>query len=333
MAQKLLIRLFYCLAWTPFISYSQESVPDHVRYEGRLYPLYPERITELPDMPSPLLTNDGREVIIGHTTDDQYVLFDVTVENGDDLRYDRGMYGKGRQLDVNSLDFPDLANTGLHNEVALKQTNKITGLPVPEITQTGWPEQYSQAGFMAEDEDIISVLINDNQLVKEIGLKHPDLASPLFHIWNIALAGIQQGIFFFEAMQIDYIYYNGHKVYIKWQGSRGWQESIFNDEIMGQFQIEVWRDMETVETNFLQTCYPELNDEEMADMIRKLSYIHTGEMVPYYIVRYGFYEGHTDFRADPIAIASIFRLRDLEAIETCLNGNLYLRLKEHYNSK
>jgi hypothetical protein len=40
-------------------------------------------------------------------------------------------------------------------------------------------------------------------------------------------------------------------------------------------------------------------------------------------MRYGFYEGHTDYRADPIAIAFIFGMRSLEQIEAAFDGRLY----------
>jgi hypothetical protein len=41
----------------------------------------------------------------------------------------------------------------------------------------------------------------------------------------------------------------------------------------------------------------------------------SGEMHPFYIWRYGFYEGHTAWRSDPIAIAFIFGLKSIEEIE------------------
>jgi hypothetical protein len=53
-------------------------------------------------------------------------------------------------------------------------------------------------------------------------------------------------------------------------------------------------------------------------------------MVPYYIMRYGFYEGHTDYRADPVAISFIFGLRSLKEIEAAFEGNLYKALAEHF---
>jgi len=53
-------------------------------------------------------------------------------------------------------------------------------------------------------------------------------------------------------------------------------------------------------------------------------------MAPYYIMRYGFYEGHTDYRADPIAIAWIFGLRNLEQIEAAFQGRLDVVMKHHF---
>ena len=53
-------------------------------------------------------------------------------------------------------------------------------------------------------------------------------------------------------------------------------------------------------------------------------------MAPYYIMRYGFYEGHTAWRADPIAIAFVFGLRRLEDIEAVFPGDLYNVLTGHF---
>jgi len=55
-------------------------------------------------------------------------------------------------------------------------------------------------------------------------------------------------------------------------------------------------------------------------------------MAPYYIMRYGFYEGHTDYRADPIAIAFIFGMKSIEEIEKAFEGNLYIALTEHFTT-
>jgi hypothetical protein len=63
---------------------------------------------------------------------------------------------------------------------------------------------------------------------------------------------------------------------------------------------------------------------------KSISRVHTGEMVPYYIMRYGFYEGHTDYRADPVALAFIFGLKSLEDIEAAFSGRLPEVLTMHF---
>lgn len=68
-------------------------------------------------------------------------------------------------------------------------------------------------------------------------------------------------------------------------------------------------------------------------MIQKLTRIHTGEMEPYYIMRYGFYEGHTRYRVDPIAISFIFGIKSLYEIEDAFNGILYQTLTEHFTKE
>ena len=56
-------------------------------------------------------------------------------------------------------------------------------------------------------------------------------------------------------------------------------------------------------------------------------------MEPYYVMRYGFYEGHTSYRADPIAISFIFGLRTLTQLETAFKGKLYTTLTCHFTPK
>jgi|GEM_PF-932677 len=301
--------------------------PIHVSYDQKTYPLYPTILDQLPDIPSPFTTEDGTVIVICLTRDNRYSLIPVTIENGEPLDYkNRQWWGKGRQLEVDTLDFPTLAETGLHSEEELDQTITITRKSIAEITQIGRPEAYSGAGFMSKDEDIISVLRGDNKLVNKLGLIHPQIAEPLFHVFNVILSVKKDS----ERGNVRGILYNQRNIYLKFWGSKGWQESIFNDEILGYWQIEMWRELDQEEKTFISRKYSNLSEEEMAELKKKLSYIHTGEMVPYYIVRYGFYEGHTDYRADPISISFIFGLRSIEEIENAFNGNLYETLTDHF---
>jgi len=71
----------------------------------------------------------------------------------------------------------------------------------------------------------------------------------------------------------------------------------------------------------------------MAELLKKLSYVHISEMAPYYIMRYGFYEGHTDYRADSLAIAWIFGLKSLGQIEAAFPGRLDKTLTMHFTQE
>jgi len=275
------------------------------------------------------MRDDGAEIIISITLDNMYTLMPVTVENGNPLDYTTGQwYCKGRQIDVDSSDFPTLAEKGLHSEDELTRTKTITGKPISEITRIGRPQMYSRAGFMSQDEDIISVLKGDNRLVNQLGMTHPQMANPLFHVFNVIITVKKDS----ERGNIKGIFYNDRMIYLKFIGSKGWQESIFNDEILGYWEIEIWRELEKEEKEFLDEKYSHLSENEINELINKLSHIHTGEMVPFYIMRYGFYEGHTSYCADPIAIAFIFSLRNIEEIENAFDGGLYDALTCHFTA-
>jgi len=183
---------------------------------------------------------------------------------------------------------------------------------------------------MADDEDIISVLLGDNRLVKKLNLTHPQLAKPLFYVWNIILKEIELGKWTRYWENIPLFIYNGKKVMLKAHGTKGWQISIFQDEIQGSFDIDVRRDLSDEEKLFLKEKYPRLSTDQMCELIDKLSSIHFSEMAPYYIMRYGFYEGHTNYRSDPIAIAFIFGLKSLEEIENTFQKNLFKTLMNHF---
>ena len=107
-------------------------------------------------------------------------------------------------------------------------------------------------------------------------------------------------------------------------------QSIFNDNIFGMYHLEMWRELNAAEKEYFSNKYSNLSEEELHGLMKKLSHIHTGEMVPYYAMRYGFYEGHTGYRADPIAIALIYGLKSLEEIEKAFDGNLDKVLTNHF---
>ena len=299
------------------------------------HPLYPNVLDKRPTIPSPYVTEKGTEILTAVLKNGKYVFMPVTVENGKPLHYSYrvgSVYGKDQQLHVNRHYFPTLARTGLHTEAELDAKDTITGIPVDVITYIGRPWRFSGAGFMAEDEDIISVLKGDNNLVRKLGLTHPQMAKPLYHVWNIILQEIECGRWG-RFSGIRCFYYHGNKVTLRAESMKGWQTSIFQDEIQGRFDIDVQRVLTDAERLFLQQKYAHLSAAQMAELKKKLTRLHFSEMVPYYIMRYGFYEGHTDYRADPIAIAFIFGLKSVEEIEIAFPGCLYETLVSHFTKE
>jgi hypothetical protein len=285
----------------------------------------PDYYTDRPDLPSPALTESNREMVLLKLKGERYTYIDATVENGEPFDYKRGLYGKGNQLMADEEDFPSLSLKGIHSEEELKNTKIITGRSVSRITMDGRPWGSSGVGFMADDETIMSVIWGDNKTVKQLGLTHPDIARPLFHLYNISseVGNYSIDTVTGDRMQMEKMIYNGKEIIVKITGSRGWQESIFNDEILGSGHIEISREADEAELEFLEQNYGNLPEDKFEEL-KKMSFnIHTGEMVFFYINRYGFYEGHTEYRVDPSAVALIFGLRTIEDIHNVAEGDLY----------
>jgi len=295
--------------------------------------LYPFLYDSKPEVPSPFNLNDTTETILVITKENKYGVVPVTMENGKPLLYSYKvgtLMGKDQQLAVGGADFPPLAKTGLHSEEQLDSKTLITGIPVDVINCTAWPNGYSFAGFMAADEDIISVLKGDNGLVRKMGLTHPQMAKPLFHVWNLILKETELGNWARFYDNIKCIIYNNNVLDFSASGSKGWQISIFFDEVQGKYNIHIDRELTAVENKYLDAQYSHLNNEERVLLKKKLSTLDFSEMNPYYIMRYGFYEGHTEYRCDPIAIALIFGLRSLEEIDNVFDGKLFEILTSHF---
>jgi hypothetical protein len=105
--------------------------------------------------------------------------------------------------------------------------------------------------------------------------------------------------------------------------TKGAQLSIFADGLEGSFHIEIERDLTPQELSLLTQKYPRLTPQQMNALILALTRLETGEIEPHYIMWYGFYEGRTPWRTDPVAIALIFGLRTLDEIECAFPGRLY----------
>ena len=332
MKLRLLLIMLACSSSMLSNTYSKETNPAQITCNQKTFHLYPNTLDECPDIPSPFTTENGVEGVVVFTKNGKYALIPVTVTNGPlNLKYGSTKIGKGKQLEVDGDDFPTLAETGLHSEKELDEIRTITGKSIAEITRIGRPRASSGEGFMADDEDIISVLKGDNRLVGQLDLTHPQMAKPLFHVWNLILKEYELGNMGRYWNNIKYILYNGRRIaFSEVHPTRGFQESIFNDEVIGAFEINFYRELDEKEKAFLSNKYSHLNKEQMEEFIKKLSHIHTGEMEPYYVMRYGFYEGHTKYRVDPIAIALIFGLKSLEDIDNSFDRKLDRIMVRHF---
>lgn len=315
----------FVLITSLFFSLNLQS-DNHPRIElsTLAYNVYPDLNDQQPNLPSPFTTTDGEEYVIAVNKDGKYAIMPVTLTDS------RGMC---QQLVIDVVDFPTLKTSGLHDKDHLKQIKTITGRSVAEITRLAQPGGLSQGGFMVRDEDIVSVLHGDNRLVTRLGLTHPQLAAPLFHVLNMMDEDLDLNRWNMAKHQWEHIqsfFYNDQTVFVDAQDTKGGQLSIFDDGIEGAFYIKLWRELDVSEEQFLSQRYAHLTASEFDSMKTLLTFINSGEMQPQYIKRYGFYEGHTFWRTDPIAIACIFGLTSVEEIEKAFPSRLYEALTEHH---
>jgi hypothetical protein len=220
--------------------------------------------------------------------DDEIGALDLAGEN---IRYDFGangylVTGSAKQLKEIAPDLsPGQRYTetetsgfrigGVNRQEIIGKMTTLTGKTIEEIESDARPGSLSQAGFLGEDEKFKERLKADNAFVRGKGFTHPQLAEPLFSVMNI-LDAIGDSRF-------DDFTYRGHHYKAEYRAYRGFQTSLFNDG------LQVDRDFTVTNLN---------TGEELA----------FSPLLPYYIARYGFYEGHTSYRADPAKIIEVFQL-------------------------
>ena len=235
---RLLPVLLIAVSYMVHTASKEAHIEQHAQTKESLK-FFPHTYDQIPELPSPYTMEDGTEIVLAFTKEKKCTLIPVTVEKGEPLGYRERDWDKIGILKVDAEDFPTLARTGLHSEIELDHTRRITGRSIAEITDGGRPGDSSGVGFMSQEEDIISVLKGDNRLVKRLRLIHPQLAKPLFHVWNmirwVSYTNQRAGR---SIDGISYFLYNKRKIHLIHAGGRGWQDSIFNDEILGMYQIE-----------------------------------------------------------------------------------------------
>jgi HEAT repeat protein len=282
--------------------------------DGQRYRLYPEVLDARPDLPSPLTATDGTELVLALLQNGRYGIVPATLRDLDG------------QCRANGRDFPTLEATGLHSELEIDRARVITGRTAAEIADLARPGSLSTDGFLAADEEVIDVLKDDNRTVAALGLTHPDLARPLFHIWNMMRTDLDLGRWDMSNHRwgnVTALESHGRLVKLVARDSKGGQFSIFADGLDGAFTIEIDTDLTDAEKAFLRTRYPRLEAAAMDALVQSLTCIRTGEIQPHYVMWYGFYEGTTPWRTDPVALAFVFGLRTIEQIEAVFPGRLY----------
>jgi hypothetical protein len=303
------------------------SSPAHLPGRADL-PLHPKALKTKADVPSPYRSENGLEAMTMTAEGGDWFLVPVTIVAG------ATVVPWNHPLEIDARDFPTLASRGLHSEIELNLTRTITGRSLAEITQLAQPGALSSAGFMADDETILPVLKGDNRLVAKLGLTHAQMARPLLHICNMIREDSKREGRAVRNHTILYtIFYNGRAISLDIQFTKGGQKSIFDDRLDGAWTIKIRRDLDEAETNLLNRAYAHLDKEKRDILTRKLSEMLVGEMQPFYIYRYGFYEGHTAWRADPIAIAFIFGLKSIKEIEAAFPEQLDKVLTQHFTSE
>ena len=299
------------------------ATPPFLEHAGQRHALYPAVTATCPDLPSPLTTAAGREYVIVRLHDGTFGVVDVTRAQ------------RPSQLEVDAADFPTLARTGRHAAEDLDGARTITGRSVEEITALARPGALSVEGFLAEDEDIVAVLSGDNALVTALDLTHAELARPLFHVWNLMQTDIDLGrwnMAHHRWENVTALRYHGNWVLLDAHDTKGGQKSPFADDLEGGFWIVIRRPLDAAEEAFLHGHYAGLGSARWNRLSGTLTRIFTGEMEPYYVQWYGFYEGHTDWRVDPLAIARVFGLRTLAELEKAFPGQLADVVSTHYTA-
>lgn len=298
------------------------------------YPVYPQTQEQHPAISSPYRAQNGTELVAAKTLEGRWALVDVTVPDWNRTKVNYFGYVF---LSIDKEDFPALARSGLHAEKELKCVKTITGRTLAEINQLSRPGVLSTAGFLAEDEDLLSVLLADNRLVKKLGFTHPQMARPLLHMWNLILQEQKHGLGRWGKghawIHFDHFLYRGKKISYEAHFTKGGQKSPFADGIEGAVHVFLKREIQPAETEFLENKYRRLGPDKLQKMKNLLFGLTCGEMQPFYILRYGFYEGHIAWRTDPIAIASIFGLRSIEELEASFPNKLDQVLFGHYLKK
>jgi hypothetical protein len=233
-------------------------------------------------------------------------------------------------------EFPHLVAHGLHDPAHLATLTHINGRALADIDRDARPGALSEDGFMAADETVVAVMAADDRLVRAMGLTHADLARPLWHIWNLMQIDLdlqRWNMAHHRWENVRRLKYNGQWITVDAHDTKGGQQSPFGDGLDGGFWMIFWRPVPTEDQEWLHEHYGHHGPTRWNELLGRLTRVHTGEMEAFTITRYGFYEGHTDWRVDPLGMAWLFGLRTLQELETAFPGKLDRAVLDHWTEE
>ena len=155
------------------------------------------------------------------------------------------------------------------------------------------PGQYSQAGFLAQGEDLVEVLKEDKRIVDALGVSFENLAN-----W------LEQSI---KTGETSETIINGQRLRIKRIGTRGMQSPPLPG-LPGSSGMYWITNVATGESFGTAT-----------------------EMHPDLIRLYGFFEGHTGFRTDPVVMYAVYTGRKVADVVRDLSSSVGINF-EIYNA-
>lgn len=199
----------------------------------------------------------------------------------------------------------------MNDDETIRKLTHLNGVPIAELEEIMKPDKvrganpgmYSYNGFIGEEESLINALIRANQIVRESGYTHQQLADWL----DLAVAAHRSKDRRFE--------YNGMQFEVSHVGtvSKGQWSPFKNSEVENDPEKEGWDGEYGIKN--LTTG-------------RELGFTPP---VPEWIRKYGFYEGFdTPYHVSPQAIIDIFTKKD-RVYET--REELATRLEKEYRSQ
>lgn len=145
------------------------------------------------------------------------------------------------------------------------------------------------------------------------------------HVWNLMQIDLELNMWNRREhrwLNMEAVKYNGNWVRLDAHDTKGGQQSPFDDGLQGAYWIVIRRPLTAEAESWLHERFHHLEPDRWNRLHGVLTRIYTGEMEPYFIMRYGFYEGHTAWRADPVGIAHVFGIRSLKQVEKVFSADL-----------